>query len=71
MFGIRILSSAVVLVVLIFICCCKEAEAERGRKCEGIVVGNTAMAKKREIIENEGRRTLCKDKLRIKLEQVN
>jgi hypothetical protein len=66
MSGVRILSFPIFLCVLVLICCCKEANAERGRKCEGIDDRRTAEKKKLDILTNEERknnRPHCKDKL--------
>jgi hypothetical protein len=66
MSGIKILSFTLLLIVFIFICCFKEAKAERGRKCEGIVDLAQALAKKNDIVKTKERKNkepLCKDKL--------
>jgi hypothetical protein len=66
MSGVRILSFPIFLCVLVLICCCKEANAERGRKCEGIDSLDQARDKKRDIMKNEERknnRPHCKDEL--------
>jgi hypothetical protein len=54
MSGVRILVFTVFLFVLVFICCCKEAEADRGRKCDGIKNWEKANAKKMDIVKNKG-----------------
>jgi hypothetical protein len=54
MSGVRILVFTVFLFVLVFICCCKEAEADRGRKCDGIEDILTDANKKMDIIKNKG-----------------